>query len=91
MQTVKKPGMSRAAALDIQSGFGGRYAETDESPQAFVPCGFCCPGAEREAKAVKYSKKWLPPLFRHAEHGCIHAAAELPQRVACYHRAWALK
>jgi len=58
----KKPGLSRAAALDVQSGFGGRYAETDESPQAFVPCGFCCPGAEREAKSREILEK---VVFRH--------------------------
>ena len=68
MQTVKKPGLSRAAALDVPSGFGGRYAETDESPQAFVPCGFCCPGAEREAIIrEKLEKVVFCRFFGHAE------------------------
>jgi len=58
----KNPGLSRAAALDVPSGFGGKYAETDESHQTFVPCGFCCPGAEREAMS---REKFEKVVFRH--------------------------
>ena len=58
----QKPGLSRAVALDVPSGFGGKYAETDENHQAFVPCGFCCPGAEREAMSREKLEK---VVFRH--------------------------
>jgi len=43
LQFPHSPGLSRAAALDFYSGFGGMHGETDENHLVFVLCRFCRP------------------------------------------------
>ena len=43
---------------------GGVCVRTDKNPEGFVLCGFCRPGAMREAKPVKVRKSGVQPLFR---------------------------
>ena len=51
---------------------GGVCVRTDKNPEGFVLCGFCRPGAMREAKPVKVLKSGVQPLFRHSEVAFSH-------------------
>ncbi len=54
----RKPGVDKGPKpLMFKSGSDGMYVRTDESRQAFVPYGFCRPGAPARGKTRKYSKK----------------------------------
>ena len=49
--------------LKLYSGSDGMHVRMDESPEVFVPCGFCRPGADARGKPRENSKKWRPATF----------------------------
>ncbi len=43
--------------LKLYSGSDGMHVRMDESPEVFVPCYFCRPGANARGKTRENSKK----------------------------------
>ena len=63
-QPVEKPGVVKGRLpLKLYSGSDGMHVRTDENLQAFVPCGFCRPGANTRGKTRENSKKWRLATF----------------------------
>ena len=62
----KSPGVVKGPQpLQVHSGFDDLCVKTDENPQVFVPCGFCRPGARRQAKTGKTRTGGHGPPVRH--------------------------
>ena len=68
IRVSKSPGVVKGRLpLKLYSGSDDMCVRTDETPEVFVLCYFCRPGANARGKTRKTQKSGVQPPFRHSE------------------------